>query len=173
MIRSVISLVKAFQSNQSPAGVGAGAAMALYIGLTPITGSHAFFLWLAFFFFRMNKAATLIVLPIVKIFYLLGFAYLADQLGFFLLNQPALYPLWSWVTHAPVLALLNLNHTVVLGGALLAAALTFPVYWLVCRGILAYRKRYAEKVEKWRAIRWLRSLGIVKWIYSWWPKDNA
>ncbi|MGH7197850.1 MAG: TIGR03546 family protein [Candidatus Omnitrophota bacterium] len=171
MIRSFVGLIRNLQSNASPAEVASGAVLSLYIGFTPWTGSHQLFLFLLFFFLKVNRAATLLLLPLMKLITLLGISALADTIGFYLLTEvPALAGFWAWVTRAPVLAYLNLNQTVVLGGFVIALALSAPVYFLMGWLIGLYRRSLGQKVARWQVTRWLNGLGIVKWISSWWPK---
>lgn len=170
MIRPVIRLIKALQSNTSPVEVASGAVLSLYIGLTPLNGTHQVFLFLLFFFLKINRAATVLLLPLVKLFYVLGLAYVADRIGYYLLTEPAfLRPFWSWATHAPVAAYLNLNHTLVLGGFVIALVLSLPLYMGVCKLIESYRESVAKRTQQWKIVRWLQGLGIVKWFSSWWP----
>jgi uncharacterized protein (TIGR03546 family) len=170
MIRPVISLIKALQSNTAVGEVAAGAVLALYAGFTPFKGTHQIFLFLIFFFFKMNKAATLILLPLTKLIYILGLSLLADKIGTYLLmDLTFLHGFWSWVTHAPILAYLNLNNTLVLGGFVIALALSMPVYFLVKKAVAVYHARVGQKVQQWAVVRWLRGLWIVKWCSGWWP----
>ena len=171
MIRSLVSLIRSLQSNTSPVEVASGAAFSLYIGFTPWSGSHQILLFLLFFFLKLNRTATLLLLPLMKLIYLLGLSTLADTIGFYLLTEvPALTGFWSWVTHAPVLVYLNLNQTVVLGGFVLALALSAPFYFFMCWLIGLYRRSLGQKIAQWKMTRWLNGLGLVKWILSWWPK---
>ncbi len=171
MIRSVVGLIRNLQSNASPAEVALGGVLSLYIGFTPWSGSHQLFLFLLFFLLKINRAATLLLLPLMKLITLLGLSYLADTVGFYLLTEvPVLAGFWAWVTRAPVLAYLNLNQTVVLGGFVIALALSLPFYFLICWLIGLYRRSLGQKIAQWKMTRWLNGLGIVKWISSWWPK---
>ena len=173
MIRSVISLIKGLQANTAPAEIAWGAALALFIGFTPMKGSHQIFLFLLFFFLKMNRTATLLLLPLTKLVYVLGLYTLADRIGYWLLTEVSfLRPFWAWVSHAPVLAYLNLNNTLVLGGFVLAIFLTLPLYIGIYRLVGCYREKVARKSEQWKAVRWLQGMGIVKWFSSWWPRGE-
>jgi uncharacterized protein (TIGR03546 family) len=173
MIRSVVGLIRNLQSNASPAEVASGAVLALYIGFTPWSGSHQLFLFLLFFLLKINRAAALLLLPLMKLVYLLGLSFLADRIGFYLLTEvPAIEGFWAWVTRAPVLAYLNLNQTVVLGGFVIALALSVPFYLFIVWLIGLYRRSLGQKVAQWKVTRWLSGLGIVKWVSAWWPKEQ-
>lgn len=172
MIKSVVSLIRTLQSNASPSEIAGGAVMALYFGLTPLNHTHVIFLVLAFFLFKINRGATLLLLPFVKLAYYLGLAVVADKMGYFLLVESKSFtPFWGWVTQAPVLAYLDLNYTLVVGGIVLAAILTAPLYALIVMGVNAYRARYRDAVSRWQIVKWAQNLSLARWLHSWWPHD--
>ena len=171
MIRPIIKLIRTLQSNANPHEVAAGGALGLYFGFTPLNHTHVIFLILAFIFFKINRAATILLLPLYKLLYILGVVYLADGIGSFLLIEcEFLTPFWSWFVHAPVLAYLDFHYTLVLGGIVLALVFTVPVYWLILKGVEAYRVRYRDRLNNWRVTQWFKGLTISRWLFSWWPK---
>lgn len=170
LIRPIFNLFRALQSNTSPGELASGAVLALYFGLTPLNHTHVIFLLLMLFFFKINRALSILVVPVIKIFYYLGLANLADFIGTYLLVQtPALGPFWARVTHTPVLAYLDLQYTMVLGGLLLAAALSLPMYLLAYLAVNAYRAKFRDKVNSWRIVKWLQGLSIVQGMSKWGP----
>lgn len=173
MIKSILTLATALQSNTSPGQIAAGVVLGLFIGFTPMSGTHLLIFGLLFFFLKIQKGATLLTVPLFKMIYLLGLSKGLDALGYYLLmDVPALTPFWTWAVDAPVVAFLNLNQTLVLGGCALALALSIPVYLGVVIGIRAYRSYFYTHVEKWRVVKWLKSLSLIKTISSWWPTSN-
>lgn len=172
MIGSIIKLIRVLQSNTDPREIAAGGVLALFFGLTPLNHTHIIFLLLAFFVLKINRVATILLLPIVKLFYILGIVYIADALGsFFLIKLKFLEPFWAWFTNAPVLALFDFHYTLVLGGAIVALILSFPVYLLIIKGVEAYRARYRDKLNNLGITRWIKSWSISKWVIKVWPKD--
>jgi len=170
MIRPILKVIKSLQSNTSPSELASGAVMALYFGLTPLNHTHVIFLVLCFFLFKINRAVTMILLPLLKLFYYLGLARLADYIGTYLLIKvEALGPVWVRVTHMPVLAYLDLQYTLVLGGLVLSLILSFPVYILAYQAVLAYRAKFRDKINNWRVVKWLSSLAIVQQLSKFWP----
>lgn len=171
MIKPVIALIRALQSGNGTGAVAAGVVLSLYFGLVPLAGTQTIFLVLLFFLLKINRAATVLCLPLVKAVYWLGADRAADAVGHALLTAEPLRPAWVWITRAPVLALFNLNHTGVLGGWVLAAALSWPVYQLASRGVRLYRDKLGARVNDWKAVRWLKSLALARWLSSWWPHE--
>ncbi len=172
MIRPVINLIRALQSNVSPAEIASGAALSLFFGFTPLNHPHTVILVLCFFFFKINRAATVLLLPLVKLLYILGAVHLADKIGgFLLIDYQPLHGFWEWASGAPVLAWLDLNHTLVTGGialALMAAPFVFVAVWQM---VLAYRANMKSRVDKLGAVQWMQRLAITRWLMTWWPKD--
>jgi uncharacterized protein (TIGR03546 family) len=171
VIKQTIRLFQVLQSNTHPAEIALGAVLGLYFGLTPSNQTHLIILVLLFFFLKVNRAAAILVFPLAKLVYLAGGWSLADGIGFALLTSPSVPSgLWAFVTHSPVLALLRLDHTLVLGGMVLATAAGIPVFLAVVWAVMAYRASFAEKVSRWNVIKALRGLGLIKWFSDRWSK---
>jgi uncharacterized protein (TIGR03546 family) len=173
MIKSVLNLIGSLQSNSSPGEIAAGVVLGLFIGLTPMSGTHLLIFGLLFFFLKIQKGATVLSVPLFKLAYLLGFSGVLDSIGYYLLvDVSALRPFFAWAVQAPVLAYLNLNQTLVLGGCVVALALSIPAYLTVTAGVGAYRSYFHSNVEKWGIVRWLKGLSFIKWIATWWPSNH-
>lgn len=171
MIQQVIGLVKALQSNTDPRQIALGAVLGLFFGLTPSGQTHLIFLVLLFFFLKINRAAAMVVFAPAKLLYYLWLWPVADQIGYRLLTHPALPDgFWNFVTQAPVLALWRFDHTLVLGGVLLAAAASVPVFIMTLWAVYAYRASVAEKVGRWNVLRGLQSFSLFKWFFDRWGK---
>lgn len=171
MIRPVIKFFQALQSNTAASEIAAGASMSLYFGLTPWKSTHMIFLILIFLFFKVNRAATVILIPLVKLLDLLVLRHVADMTGFYLLTKvPFLKPVFLICVDAPVIAWMNLNHTRVLGGLILSILLTPLVYVSMKKFVEAYRAGLKTKIDRWGAVKWIKGLVLVKWISGWWIK---
>ncbi|MFT5207594.1 MAG: hypothetical protein ACI9CF_001350 [Candidatus Omnitrophota bacterium] len=170
MIKPVFKLIQALQGNVNPKEIAAGAAYSLYLGLVPWESTHIIILFLLLFVFKINRAAALVLLPLIKLFDALGLYILADQLGYWLLTQEALKGMWACLTNAPILALMNLNHTRVLGGLVLATLLAPVLFWLAIKGVHAYRNGLKERMGKWKVVQVFMSMRFVKLIAGWFVK---
>ena len=143
-----VKIVKLFTSNVSESEVAAGVCLGMFMGFIPLNGSMAILLFVCFFVFKINRLAAMLVLPVFKILYLLGVSSLADALGGFILrDMNFLTPLWTFITHLPVIALLDLNKTLVAGGLLISAILCFPIYIGAKKGIVVLREKYFDKIK--------------------------
>ncbi len=124
-------IISILQLNITPRQVAWGVCLGLFLGFIPLNGPMALLLFVFFFVFKINRFSTIIVLPLFKMLYLLGAWKLADFLGGFLLVQAGyLTGFWRIVINLPILALLDLNNTLVAGGLGLSLLLFIPVYWL-------------------------------------------
>ena len=125
--------------------VAGGVCLALFLGFTPLNGPMALFLFVLFFFLRINKISTVLTLPFFKLIYVLGASFLANRLGEYLLIEAQyLNNFWRFVTGLPILAYLDINNTFVAGGITLSLLLSLPVYFIVKKVYRAYLEKYIK-----------------------------
>jgi len=111
-----VKIVKLFSANTSSSEVAAGICLGMFMGFIPLNGPMAILLFVMFFVFKINRLAAMLVLPIFKLLYLLGVSSLADVVGGYLLISAAyLTYVWRVLTHMPIIALLDINNTLVVG----------------------------------------------------------
>jgi uncharacterized protein (TIGR03546 family) len=165
VLKLLQSLVKALHSEGTPGQVAAGIALGSILGLTPLVNLH-----------NLIVAALILVLNVSVPGAMLGWA-LTIPLGFaldpafdavgrkFLMDTPALVPLWTTLANTPVVPLTNFNNTVVMGSLVSALVLVTPVYlgsrWAVRR----YRETLGERVKQsglYRAITASKLYGIYR-----------
>ena len=160
-----VKIVKLFTSNVSPSEVAAGVCLGMCMGFVPLNGPMAILLFVCFFVFKINRLAAMLVLPIFKIFYVLGVSSLADMLGgFVLINMDFLTPIWTFLTHLPIIALLEVNNTLVAGGLLISIILGFPVYVGAKKGIVVLREKYFDKIKNSKFVKGFLKLPIVSQV---------
>jgi uncharacterized protein (TIGR03546 family) len=162
-----VKIVKLFTSNVSTSEIAAGVCMGLFFGFIPLNGPMALLLFMLFFVFRINRLATMLVLPVFKIIYVLGGYRLADMIGGVLLIElKFLKPLWEFLLSLPVIAFLDLGNTLVTGGLVLSFILTVPLYPAAEKGVAVLRERYFERIRNSRIARWFVKLPLVGKIIS-------
>lgn len=148
-------IIGILEANVSPREIAAGVCLGLFLGLIPLNGPMALLLAIFFFVFKINRAATLLTLPLVKSVYLLGASSLCEQLGYYLLaGVPGLAGFWNFVTGLPVLAYLDVNNTLVTGGVAIASILTIPAYFISKSFAAAVQAKYAEKIKGTKYGKW-------------------
>ncbi len=164
-IKIPVKIVKLFTANESTEEVAAGVCMGMFMGFIPLNGPMAILLFMLLFLFKINRLASILVLPLFKLLYVLGVSLLADKLGgVVLINMEFLAPLWRIITHLPVLALLDLSNTLVAGGLLVSTILCFPVYILSKKGIAVLRDKYFARIQESKFVRWFLKLPLISQI---------
>ena len=141
--------------------------MGMFMGFIPLNGPMAIVLTICLFVFKINRLAAMIVLPLFKLFYVLGVSSVADAFGgVLLINADFLVPVWSFITHFPVLALLGLNNTLVAGGLAISAILSFPVFIGAMKGIVILRTRYFNKIKNAKFVKIFLKMPIISHIVT-------
>lgn len=159
VFKFIQKLVATLNSEGTPGQVGAGIALGAVFGLTPLLNLHNLLILAIVLLFRVTLPAVMLGWFISVPF---GFALdpLFDSLGQRLLDALALTPLWTTVSNAPVLALTNLNNSVVLGSLIVWLVAAFPIYLLARWGVARYRATIYRRLQGTKAFRALRASKI-------------
>ena len=119
------------QLNITSGQVARGVCLGLFLGFIPLNGPMAGLLFIFFLIFKVNRFSTVIVLPLFKLAYILGVWRFAESIGgYLLIDAKFLSGFWSLVTGLPILALFDLNNTLVAGGLALSFVFCIPVYFI-------------------------------------------
>ncbi|MBY0369119.1 hypothetical protein K2X33_00435 [bacterium] len=143
--------------------ISAGATLGFLFGLTPWGTLQSLVLVILLLVTCYNPIAFLASAVLFSgLFW--AFAPLLSMVGTGLLvSWPSLYPLWTWASHTPILALTGCNYTVVLGAFAVTGVLAVPFYWLVKLTVLAY----GERILSWSRYPLLRyPLKQISWSAS-------
>lgn len=141
-------IVVLLELNITPAQVARGVCLGMFLGFIPLNGPMALLLFIFFFLFKLNRLTTAITLPLFKLFYVLGVSTLADRLGgYLLIDANYLTGFWSFVTGLPVIALLDLNNTLIAGGLGVSAILCIPVYFIAKFVYMGFIEQKIKKIQ--------------------------
>lgn len=158
-------IIRLFDSNTSPDEVAAGVCLGMFFGFIPLNGPMAILLFVCFLLFKINRLAAMLILPLFKLFYIVGIRALADLLGgYILIDAGFLAPFWKWIISLPVIAYLDINNTLVVGGLLISGLLTFPVYIGSKKGIVVLREKYFDKISNSKFVLWFKKIPIISKI---------
>lgn len=161
-VKLPVKIVRLFDSNTSPSEVAAGMCMGMFMGFIPLNGPMAIVLFLFFLLFKINRLAAMLILPLFKLLYIAGIYKLTDRLGgLLLIDMDFLTVFWGWITHLPVLALLQINNTLVAGGLALSFILAIPVYIAGKKGFLLLRDRYFIKIKESKLVKFIKKMPLV------------
>jgi len=163
MIRQAIKLFLLLNSETSAWQLALGASFGMILGFTPFLSLHNLVVVFLLLALRVNISFALLFWGICS-----GFAYLLDnqfhQLGWSILNAPALIDLFSAMYNHPLWRWTKFNNTVVIGSLLASLLLFFPLAAALKWAIVRYRLRWQARVEKLRVVqalkasRWFNSL---------------
>lgn len=162
-LKFISKFIKVLRSGESPPLIAGGFAMGFVVGLTPFWTLQNIIIIAVAILTKVNLAAVFFAILIF------GFiAYLFDplfhNLGYYVLtNIDSLRQLWTEMYNWPIAPFTRFNNTVVMGSLLSALILAFPVYLLAKKGIVAYRKSWAEKIENSKFMKVLKSNVIFRW----------
>lgn len=160
-----VKIVKLFTSNVSPKEIAAGVCMGMFLGFVPLNGFMALFLFILMFVFKINRLASILVLPLFKILYLLFVSTLADKVGgFVLLDLKFLDGFWKILTTLPILTFLDFGNTLVTGGLVISVILFVPVFIGAEKGIVVLREKYFDKIKESKVAKWFMKLPVVSHI---------
>ena len=141
-------ILSILELNITPAEVAGGVCLGMFLGFIPLNGPMALLLFIFFFLFKINRLTTVITLPIFKLLYVLIVSTLADKLGgYLLINASYLTGFWSFVTGLPIIALLDLNNTLIAGGLVLSGLLCIPVYFISRFIHMAFIEKNIQKLQ--------------------------
>lgn len=166
-------ILSILELNISPGEVAGGVCLGMFLGFIPLNGPMALMLFILFFLFKINRFSTAITLPLFKLFYIFGVSSLSERIGGYLLvDADFLTGFWQIVTNLPVLALVDLNNTLVAGGLFLSIAICIPVY-LSARVIYIHfiepnlsriqESRLAKRIKSWTsANKVIKKMDIIR-----------
>ena len=144
LLRSIIS---ALNSEGRPGQVAAGLALGACLGLTPLMNLHNLVIVLLALLLDVSLAGFSLGWTL---FVPIGFLLdpLFDVIGTALLAAPSLRGFWTWVVNTPVVALANLNNSVVLGSLVFWIVGYVPIYLLARWAVIRYRATLYERLKR-------------------------
>ena len=165
LLKLLQSFAKTLHSDGTPAQIAAGFALGAALGLTPLLNVHNVLIVGALCVMNVSFGAGMLGMAVLAP---IGFILdpLFDAVGAALLRNSALSALWQTLENSPVLALANMNNTIVLGSVVIWAILSIPLYFLARRAVLSYRSRYGDRIRNSRAFRAIRASRLYT-VYSW------
>ena len=159
ILKLLQKLVSTLNSDGTPGQVGAGMAIGAVFGLTPLLNLHNLVVLAFVMVFRVSfPAVTLGWFAAVPF----GFALdpLFHGLGLWMLDALTLSPFWTTITNAPVIALLNLNNSVVLGSLVFWVLALLPMYFLARWGVARYRSTIYLRLQRTKVFKTIKGSKI-------------
>ena len=167
LLKLLQSLVRTLHSEGTPAQIALGFALGAALGLTPLMSAHNLVVLALLAVLNVSFAAGMLAWAVfVPIGFLLDPVF--DRIGrHLLLEIPSLQPFWTRLDNTPVLALANLDNTVVVGSLVGWMILTIPIFVAARLGVISYRATLGERVRRTRiysAVSASRAYNVYRWF---------
>ncbi|URA11284.1 TIGR03546 family protein [Thermospira aquatica] len=150
VVNWLIKIFKALNSNQHPLEIAEGIGFGILLALIPSNNLLWWMVFLISFFLTIHQGMMIVVMAIGKLF--MPFVDpMLDTLGYALLTVSALEDFYDSFFNMPLVPLLKLHNTVVMGGFALGVLLYFPILFVMVPVVRGYRKFVREKIvqSKW------------------------
>lgn len=161
MLGMLAKLLKALNSESAPGQIALAFAFALIVGLTPLTSLHNLLVLFLVCVIRINISAFLLGIAFFS-----GLAFLIDpisvSIGESLLTSPDLQQSLTALYQSDFWRATKFNHTLTLGGLLLALILFIPVLIASRMLIIAYRVKFMAWVEKLKIMKLIKASKFYK-----------
>jgi uncharacterized protein (TIGR03546 family) len=156
MITSLIKLLKALNSEQSPRQLAIAISLSTILGLTPLYSLHNLLILFIAFSFRVNLSLFFLSYPL---FALLGYlsSSIFESVGSFILLNPNLVDLWQWFFNTVVGRWSNFYYSGVMGSLIVSVLFALILYPTSKSFIKLYRSQFLETIEKYQFIRLLKT----------------
>ena len=167
LLKLLQSLVRTLHSEGTPAQIAFGFALGAALGLTPIMSAHNLVILALLAILNVSFGAGMLGwVMLVPVGFLLDPVF--DRIGQrLLLGTPALRPFWTQLDNTPILALANLDNTVVVGSLVGWLVLTIPLFALAHIAVRAYRATLGERIRRTRvysAVSASRVYNVYRWF---------
>lgn len=150
----------AINSNTKPQQIALGIAFAFLLALIPAGNLLWISLFALTFFIKINLSVEFVFLALFKLLALFLNSIL-HGIGYFILTNRVLEPLFIGLTEVPVLTFTRFNNTIVMGGFFVGALFFVPVYLLFKFLVIKYRSSLREKLANSKIIKGFIKLPVV------------
>jgi len=161
MVRQILKVLKALNSNVSPWQLSLGVCFGAVIGLTPLGSLHNLVLLFLALIINMN-----IGIMILSVIFFSGIAYILDpvfhNVGLAILKSGSLSGFWENVFSCPIAWVANLNNSIVMGSLVISILLAVPLFFLFNLFVKKYREIFLTYMEKFPIFKSLKILKVYQ-----------
>jgi len=159
MLRRIINVIKALNSNEAPWQISLGIIFGAILGLTPLFSLHNLVILFLALVINLNISMMIVSCAVFSLI-----AYVLDplfhQLGFALLTSQNLEGFWTQFFSCPVFLLANLNNTIVMGSLISTLVAAVPLFFLFNVLVVKYRDVYNAFIGKFPLLKFLKVLDV-------------
>lgn len=160
MLKYIIKLLKALNSNRHPGEIAHAVCCALVLGFMPKSNLTWYIVTFLFLFLRINKAA-LALLTIAFSFLAPVFDPLFGKLGYAILTWQPVAAFMEEALEFPGFHFLKLNNTIVIGSFVSSLVLYLPVYGLARLFIFVWRRYLVPALRKTKFVQAVSKMPLV------------
>ena len=161
MLRRIIKVLKALNSNEAPWQISLGIIFGALLGLTPLFSLHNLVVLFLALFINLNISMMIVSFAAFSLI-----AYALDpvfhQVGLALLTSPGLESFWMQFFSCPVFLFANLNNTIVMGSVISTLAVSVPLFFLLNLLVVKYRHVYNTFIGRFPVLKFLKVLDVYE-----------
>ena len=165
MIEMLAKLLKALNSEASPAQISLALAMGMIAGLTPVMSLHNLLILFLACILRVNFSGFILSFTLFS-----GIAYILDpwfvQMGEALLANESLFATWTNLYQSDAWRISHFNNTLTLGSLVISLILFIPAVFIFKVLIVKYRVHIYAWVKKLKFVQILQSNQLYKTYQS-------
>jgi len=163
MLRQIIKVIKALNSNAKPWQLSLGVSFGAVIGLTPLTSLHNLVLLFLALIINMNIGIMILSAVVFS-----GIAYVLDpvfhSVGLIILKSSSLATFWESVFSCPIALVANLNNSIVMGSLVISILFSVPLFFFFNLFVKKYREVFLTYMEKFPVFKSLKILKIYQTV---------
>lgn len=163
MLKFIVKLFKALNSNSNPSEIAHAVSIALILGFLPKNNLLWYLLMVFFIFMRINKGTFVIFTFLFSLLTPFIDPYF-DRIGTFLLTIPSMQSIYSTLMDVPFVSFTNFNNTIVAGSLASSIILYIPVFILSRIFVSLFRKSIIPLIRKTKLAIFIQNLPTVKKI---------
>ena len=160
MFKILANLFKALNSNSKPEEIMLGAVMGMFCGLVMLTPFNFIFFTLLMFLLNANSGIYAMYALLFKLIALF-IDPVGDTVGYFVLTQDFLNPLFTQMARLPIIPFTGFNNTVIMGNFIIGIVLVLPVWLTAGKLVKFYRDKLQKKVEKLKIVQLMKVTDIT------------
>ena len=157
ILNQLFKFLKLIHSESSTFQLSGGFVLGMFIGFTPLFTLFQCVYWICVIMVRINLGAILLSAAVFGAF-ANSLSHSFGAIGLLSLRNDSLAPLWTLLYNAPIIPYTKFYNSVVMGGIIISAVLSVPLYVLSTLLINRYRQVVIKRFKAtWLFRAWMSS----------------
>lgn len=162
LLKQFLNLIQLLHSENGTQQIAWGLTLGVFLGFSPFFSLQTFLILLILFFFRVQFGAAFLSAFVFK-FAAFLIDPLADLFGRWILELPALRPMWTTLYNIPILPYTRFNNSIVMGSFLVALVFSPILFFVFTALVKKYRTSIVERFEASKAYKALKASKFYLW----------